>query len=155
AGSKRISLPVFWLRRARRLLPAAFLVLGVTLIGTLFFVPDVLWRQFLTEIGASGLYLENWLLAANAVDSFGTDHGASPVQHYWSLSVEEQFYLVWPVIIILLAMLVRQTHLISQRAIFAGGIGMIFVASFIYSVMVAGEESGYFSTFTHIWEFAA
>ena len=45
------------------------------------------------------LYVENWRLAANAVDYFASRDGPSPVQHYWSLSVEEQFYLVWPVVL--------------------------------------------------------
>ena len=56
--------------------------------------PPSLWPQFLAELRASALYVQNWLLAADAVDYFAVaEHSPSPVQHFWSLSVEEQFYL--------------------------------------------------------------
>ena len=54
------------------------------------------------ETIASALYVENWALARSATDYLAAENAPSPVQHYWSLSVEEQFYLVWPVLIALL-----------------------------------------------------
>ncbi|MFM9141206.1 MAG: acyltransferase family protein, partial [Solirubrobacterales bacterium] len=94
--TQKVSLPGFWARRARRILPAALLVLAFTLVATLLVVPQNLWDQFLAEIRASTLYYENWYLAGQAVDYLGQDNRPSPVQHYWSLSVEEQFYIFWP-----------------------------------------------------------
>ena len=102
-----LSLWGFWARRARRLLPAALLTLFVCAVGTLLFVPQVYWQQFLTEIGASTAYFQNWQLASDAVDYLAADNRASPVQHFWSLSAEEQFYLVWPLLIALGAWLSR------------------------------------------------
>src|SRR4051812_48747497 len=95
----RVSLSRFWARRARRLLPASLFVLLVAAIGTLLFVPVPRWPEVMTQIGASALYIQNWAVVAQALDYFTSLGGPSPVTHYWSLSVEEQFYIVWPVII--------------------------------------------------------
>jgi peptidoglycan/LPS O-acetylase OafA/YrhL len=147
----------FWVRRVRRLLPAAFLVLAVTWVGVVLIAPVTLWRQFLTEIAASAVYVENWVLAVNSVDYFAAENSASPVQHYWSLSVEEQFYLVWPLLLLLLVVSARRITTSSERrmAIVAGGVVLVLAASLAYSAAVANEPFGYFSTFTHAWEFAA
>src|SRR4051812_21630425 len=103
-----ISLSAFWARRARRILPAALFVLAACAVATQVFVPTVHWEQFMTEIRWSALYAENWRLAHTAVNYFAMDDGPSPVQHYWSLATEEQFYLMWPVLILLITRLHRR-----------------------------------------------
>ena len=100
-ASGRIKLWAFWARRARRLLPAALLTLLLCALGTILLVPEVYWQQFLHEIGASAAYVQNWQLAGDAVDYLNADNRPSPVQHFWSLSAEEQFYVVWPLLILL------------------------------------------------------
>ena len=78
-------------RRARRRCSSAALAMVAV-------VPMSLWPQCLAEMRASTLYVQNWQLASGAVDYFAVaEHTPSPVQHFWSLSVEEQFYLLWPV----------------------------------------------------------
>ena len=89
-------IPGFWARRVRRILPAA-LIAAVLRAGDVVLVPPDSWATWLSDIQASALYVQNWQLAADAVDYFAADDAPSPVQHFWSLSVEEQFYLVWPV----------------------------------------------------------
>jgi len=79
----------FWARRAKRLLPASTLALLATTLAIIAWVPHYLWHQFLTEIAASTLESENWLLAHNAVDYLAANNAASPTQHFWSLAVEE------------------------------------------------------------------
>lgn len=141
----------FWARRARRLLPAALLTLFVCAIGTLLFVPQVYWQQFLTEIGASTAYFQNWQLASDAVDYLAAENRASPVQHFWSLSVEEQFYLVWPLLVALGAWLSR-----TRAAIFLV-LGLVTALSLAYSITETASNpvAAYFVTPTRAWEFAA
>src|SRR4051812_9277470 len=98
----RVSLSRFYARRARRLLPAALLVLAVTGLASFAFLPVTRWAANAGEILASTLYVQNWLLASRAVDYSASAAAASAVQHFWSLSVEEQFYLAWPPLILLL-----------------------------------------------------
>src|SRR5690349_740519 len=68
ARSGRIALLAFWARRARRLLPAAFLTLVVCTVATILIVPRPFWQPFLREIAASSTYVENWRLSADAID---------------------------------------------------------------------------------------
>jgi peptidoglycan/LPS O-acetylase OafA/YrhL len=142
---ERISLAAFWARRARRILPAALFVLAFCTLATVTIVPETRWPQFLGEIRASAFYVQNWQLAANAVDYFASADGPSPVQHYWSLSAEEQFYLVWPVLLLLF----RRKPLIAM--------GAIALASLAFSIhdTAADPAAAYFITPTRAWEFAA
>src|SRR5699024_10049446 len=91
ARTGRVALPTFWARRVRRLLPASLLVVVATVVATIVWIPSALWEQLLGEAAAASLYVLNWTLAANAVDYLAAGNDASLVQHYWSLSVEEQF----------------------------------------------------------------
>jgi len=92
----RLDLPQFYARRARRILPASLLVLAVTLVGCVVFLSPVgLWRAA-PDIAAAAAYVPNILFAFQTIDYFHPAN-VSPVIHYWSLGVEEQFYVVWPV----------------------------------------------------------
>ncbi|MEA2195252.1 MAG: hypothetical protein QOG42_1686, partial [Solirubrobacteraceae bacterium] len=138
-------------RRARRLLPAALLTLFTCAVGTLLFVPQVYWQQFLTEIGASTAYFQNWQLASDAVDYLAADNRASPAQHFWSLSAEEQFYIAWPVLIAFGAWLAR------SRAAIIVVLGLVTGASLAYSISetASNPAAAYFVTPTRAWEFGA
>ncbi len=145
----RISLPGFWARRARRILPAALVTLAVCAVATIVWVPLNDWPQFFAELRASTAYVQNWRLAATAVDYFAAAASVhSPVQHFWSLSVEEQFYLVWPVL--LLGACARRWS-----------VGLVMAAltllSLGYSIRTtaANPAAAYFITPTRAWEFGA
>ena len=146
-----LSLWGFWARRARRLLPAALLTLFVCAVGTLLFVPQVYWQQFLTEIGASTAYVQNWQLASDAVDYLAAENRASPAQHFWSLSAEEQFYIVWPLLIALGAWLSR------TRAAIIAVLAIVTGLSLAYSITetASNPAAAYFVTPTRAWEFGA
>src|SRR5690606_12921528 len=101
ADTGRIRLARFYARRARRLLPAAYLVLAVSAVAVWLWMPLMGWRQNFREIIASALYVQNWALAADSVDYLAAENDPSTVQHYWTLSIEEQFYLVWPLLVLL------------------------------------------------------
>ncbi|MFL4472377.1 acyltransferase family protein [Paeniglutamicibacter sp. MACA_103] len=145
----------FWMRRVKRLLPASFLVLGVTLAAIPLFAPVTVWKDWASQIVASTFYVQNWRLASTSVDYLAADNAVSAVQHFWSLSVEEQFYLFWPVIIaglVALAVMLRK----KPTVVVALGIALIVAASLVFSSISTVTEPGiaYFSTFTRAWELA-
>jgi peptidoglycan/LPS O-acetylase OafA/YrhL len=153
----RVSLPRFWARRARRLLPASLAVLALSTIATVVVVPLTEWEQFLGDIQASTTYVQNWHLADAAVDYFAADNAPSPVQHYWSLSVEEQFYLAWPVLILGATVVVASRRIGLQRPAIAAVLGAVTAASLTYALVhtEGNPEAAYFSTPARAWEFGA
>jgi peptidoglycan/LPS O-acetylase OafA/YrhL len=151
-----VSLGAFWARRARRLLPAPLFVILVCAAATVALVPLTAWDRFFAEMRASGAYFENWHLASAAVDYFAADDAPSPVQHYWSLSAEEQFYLVWPLLIALAALVARRSVL-RRRAAIALVLGAATLLSLVCSVWLTAVEPAvaYYATPTRAWEFGA
>ncbi|MEO8272539.1 MAG: acyltransferase family protein [Chloroflexota bacterium] len=146
----------FWGRRIRRLLPAAFLVLFATAIATRVLAPETRWAANAGETIAAGLYVENWLLAGNAVNYLSAEEPPTPVQHYWSLSVEEQFYLLWPILILAIFWLASRARTAPLRVTRLGMLATIGISLFISVTATAAEPaSAYFITPTRIWELAA
>ena len=150
-----VSLPAFWARRARRILPAALTVLLVCALGTVALVPASRWEQFLAEVRAGTLYMQNWQLAANAVDYLGASNATSPVQHFWSLSAEEQFYGVWPALLLVAAAAARGRAPDVKRRAVAVAMTALTLVSLGYSVRhtAASPAAAYFVTPTRAWEF--
>lgn len=152
----RIDLVAFYGRRIRRLLPAALLVLALSAVAMYLFLPATLRDQTAREITASALYVQNWILAADSVDYSAAGNVHTLAQHYWSLSVEEQFYLVWPIALIALAALAARIRRFSRRRVLAVGMTAILVASLAFSIVDTAQNpaSAYFVTPTRVWEFA-
>src|SRR5690606_14214013 len=130
--SGSISLRSFYERRARRLLPAATLVLLATL-AALPLLPEVTWDSTIEDVVASAFYVENWRLSWLAVDYLAADELPSPVQHYWSLSIEEQFYIVWPPIMIAGAALARRASR-APRSVLRAVLWLLTAASLTTSI---------------------
>jgi peptidoglycan/LPS O-acetylase OafA/YrhL len=143
----------FWSRRIRRLLPAALLVLAATLLATRLVAPQTYWGNTAAQVRASALYVVNWRLAHDSVDYLASTNAPTPVQHFWSLSVEEQFYLGWPILILLLCLL---SQLARRRSVVPVSVGLAVVVglSFAYSVheTAVNPAEAYFVTPTRIWE---
>ncbi len=150
----KISLLDFYSRRIIRLLPAAVLVILVSsfFVGLL---PQVQWPDIAKEMVASTIYMQNWWLAYQSVDYLAEDSAQGLLRHYWSLSVEEQYYIFWP-IMIMLAMLVKPAlQKFPERIVFflALTVGLM---SLIYSIYLTNHNPpmAYFSTTTRAWELA-
>ncbi|WP_434810427.1 acyltransferase family protein [Microbacterium sp. bgisy189] len=159
----RIRLADFYAKRARRILPAATVVLLVTLALTVALLPQIRWESIGIEAIASAFYVVNWVFAAGT-DYLNADVAASPLQHFWTLAVEEQFYIVWPLVLVaLLAVFVRVTHAdapdghaTATRRSARIGVIVILVPSLLYSVYATATEpaTAYFVTTTRLWELA-
>ena len=147
-NAKRFSITAFWARRIKRLLPASFLVLFVSGVFVVLVAPISTWSQWLGEIQSSLFYLQNWNLAGAAVDYLALANQASPVQHFWSLSAEEQFYFFWPLLVAI------SLWFANRKAIFVA-ISLVVIASFAYGVYLTSAEPAiaYFSTMVRAWEF--
>jgi peptidoglycan/LPS O-acetylase OafA/YrhL len=148
----------FWGRRARRLVPSAALVLVVTWVVSRIVLPPGRLADTAEQIRASALYFQNWQLAHDAVNYLTSGDAATPVQHFWSLSVEEQFYLIWPLLFVLAALAGRrQGTARSGRIVLAGLVVTLVAASLAYSVYETRVDraAAYFVTTTRIWELGA
>src|ERR671912_349485 len=152
-----LSLARFYSRRAKRLLPMTVVVLGavVLVVGMWPRFDPVRMDEVSLGVVASGLYVMNWLLAARATDYFAAGLQASPVQHFWTLAVEEQFYLIWPALLVGVAWLCRLMGW-GLRPALAAAFAAVTIASLAYSVYSTQLQAGaaYFSTLTRGWELA-
>ncbi|MBP2388161.1 acyltransferase family protein [Paeniglutamicibacter kerguelensis] len=173
--SGRIDLPGFWAARVRRILPAAVAVIIAVLGATLAFLPATQWKAVGTAALAAVFSVENWVLAAASVDYLAADTEPTALHHFWSLGVEEQFYLAWPLLVLLAVWLgrlwvrLRLGSLARERAgreDTAGGLprialllvfGAVIVASLAYSMVLvgSGNPAAYFVTPARVWELAA
>ncbi|MGQ0719903.1 MAG: acyltransferase family protein, partial [Pseudonocardiales bacterium] len=93
-----IALRPLWGRMATRLLPVALTVLLTTVAAAILVLPEGRWFQTIREVAASALFLQNWRLAADAVDYAAQNNTASVVQHFWSLSIQGQVFVAWPLL---------------------------------------------------------
>ena len=150
----RIRLREFYGRRIRRILPAALVVLTASAVATLAFVPRTEWRAFLQQILSATLYVENWHLARDSQIPALADLESTPVQHFWSLSVEEQFYLVWPLLIILALWLAMRFGRPRHHLVVAV-LAVTTLASFVHGTILTQQDHNlaYFSTLARGWEF--
>lgn len=105
--SGTLNLKNFWLRRAKRLLPALFVMLAGVMLWTVLFAPERL-AALKSEIMAAVFYVSNWYLIFHEVSYFESFGPPSPFGHLWSLAIEEQFYLFWPLLLGLGFRLLRQ-----------------------------------------------
>jgi len=152
-----VKLWAFYARRARRLLPASILVLVFVALGTFLLLPTSLWTSTAHEVTASAFYVQNLWLASKAVTYSASNDVASPVTHYWSLSAEEQFYLVWPGLIIISCLVARRW--LRGRTTTTVGATLLLVTAGSFGCSVWATQThraaAYFITPTRAWEFGA
>lgn len=152
----RIALPAFWAKRIRRLLPASITVLVFATLATLFILPLSSLADSLREVLASTFYVENWSLALGSVD-YLSSHDATVAQHYWSLALEEQFYVFWPLLLLGATWLGVKFFANRRWLPMIGLVLVVSAISLIVSVVYthSNPAEAFFVTFTRVWEFGA
>lgn len=155
--SGSISFSAFYRNRIRRIAPAAVLVLLVTALAAWLFFNKARFFSVLFDALWAFLFTANWNHAAQGVNYFEASGPESPLQHFWSLAVEEQFYFIWPWLMLLVFVVVgRWRSLHKANARHAVGFVMIgiCIASFIWSLNESANSPtfAYFSTFSRAWE---
>ncbi|MEZ5408525.1 MAG: acyltransferase family protein [Acidimicrobiales bacterium] len=156
-GAGRVRLGRFWARRIRRLLPASALVVVAVLAVSWVAGSPLRWSYLSRTAAATALYGANIFFATQANDYFAADVRSNPLLHYWSLSVEEQFYVVWPLLFAGLAWAGSRLGPQRSRRLVPATIAAVVVASFGYSAWVSAHATttAYYSTVSRAWEFGA
>jgi len=152
-----VRLGQFWARRARRLLPASLLVLVFCAFVAMspYLTPTSALPGEVREILASTFYVENWYLALNSADYLGHSGDPTTVQHYWSLSLEEQFYVMWPLLMLLAAWIAVKWFGGARRRAVIVTLAVVTVVSFVFCVIftITDPAPAYFVTFGRMWQF--
>ncbi|MBA4084568.1 MAG: hypothetical protein C0493_06445 [Kytococcus sp.] len=126
----------FYTRRARRLLPALFLVLAFVITYAVVWADDTVRRRIGGDVLATLGYVMNWRLVADGDQYFGTAGGASPLRHAWTLAIEEQFYVLVPFVVLGLMAVARSRRLITLVLLLAA------VASAVWTAVVGFHDAG-------------
>ncbi|GAA4743785.1 acyltransferase family protein [Actinomycetospora chibensis] len=144
----------YWGKTAKRLLAPTSIVLAGVVLASLAILPQSRWPQTVHEIVASALFFQNWQLAADSVDYYAAHNTASVVQHLWSLSIQGQFYLLFPLAVVLVALVAHRLGADVRRAVTAGLI-VLSLGSLAYSVVLTAtsQQLAYFHSATRLWEF--
>ena len=151
----RLAFGAFWSKLARRLFPAGAVVLAAVLVGAYLLLPRSRWTGVIADVQAAALYYGNWDLALGSVDYMARDTAGSPVQHFWSLGVQGQFYLLWPVLITLVGVIAVRCGLRVRTAALTA-VGTVLAVSFGYSLWITATDPvwAYFDTGARLWELA-
>ncbi|WP_051704730.1 acyltransferase family protein [Glycomyces sp. NRRL B-16210] len=152
----KISIAGFYARRARRILPAATVVTVATVIGAWLWFPITRLEAVMQDAFTVIVYVVNYRFIAQESEYLNADQMPSPFQQFWSLAVEEQFYLVWPLLLLCLLLLVKRVprKLVGVGAAVAAG---VFALSLVLSVLVTEQAPtvAYYGAHTRAWELAA
>lgn len=155
----RISWVDFYRRRVKRIMPASTVVLLVTVAAASVLYRSSRFESVRTDALWGLFFASNWHSAAIGTDYWQADGPVSPLRHFWSLAVEEQFYILWPVLLILvLGVVGRQLRVRgrSPQALLVVTMSAVAVTSFVWALSETSDNPtvAYFSTFSRAWELA-
>jgi peptidoglycan/LPS O-acetylase OafA/YrhL len=154
----KISFQDFYARRAKRILPSAILVLIATVTASYILFPIARAKETMLDALYAALFASNYRFQAVGADYFQKDQPPSPLQHYWSLSIEEQFYFVWPVLLVAIFTMTRGRARRGKKWTRQWGLlcamSLVVAGSFAWALILSVRDpnAAYFSTFTRVWE---
>ena len=139
----------------KRLIPSSWFIALITFGLSYFLVSPHTRPQFFNELIAALFYFENWRLATDAVDYLAQNNEASPYQHYWALSIQFQFYIIWLFLFKFSASMIKRMNTISYRSLIFIFLIILSTCSFIYSIYLTNvnQPVAYYHTLTRVWEF--
>ncbi|MBU6347113.1 MAG: acyltransferase [Actinomycetales bacterium] len=157
-GRGSISFIGLYLRRARRIVPAATVVILAINIYAYFFVNEIRRHTIFLDSIWTFFFGANIRFLKEATDYFATE-GVSPLVHFWSLSVTEQFYIFWPLLLLVAAKLPLSKwskQKIAWKTQMIWVLSILIAVSFVYSLRVFDQSANqaYFSTYCRAWELA-
>ncbi|MGW4463839.1 DUF459 domain-containing protein [Micromonospora sp. NPDC004704] len=144
ARTGRLALLAFWGRRVRRLLPALLLLLSTVVVVERWLLPTTELRALRLDTLAALGYVANWRMSDRGGDYFTATAAPSPLQHTWSLAIEEQFYVLWPLVVLLL--LARSRPVVLFRVAVAGALGSTVAAALLFDP--SNPDRAYYGTDT-------
>jgi hypothetical protein len=146
-----INFKEFYARRFKRLLPTSFFVLAITAVISWALIPATMRSSLGRDVIAASLYVSNYLFAWWQADYQNLDATPSPVIHYWSLAVEEQFYFIWPMLILIFFTLAKA---LKNRIFLTYFVAAITLTSFIFSIYLTETSPiwAFYSLPTRAWE---
>ena len=142
--SGHVSLPAFWARRARRLLPALLVVLGAVALYAAVLAPASQLETLRSDGISSLFYFANWHFVLSGQSYFDLFSLPSPMRHLWSLAIEEQFYLVWPLIVLVCLRVGRGSRTVLAGVCVAGIAASVAVMAMLYEP--ADPSRAYYGT---------
>jgi peptidoglycan/LPS O-acetylase OafA/YrhL len=152
-GPGGIGFARFYSRRFRRLLPASFLTLVLTAAAYTAVANPIQVAESRRAFQAAFLYVANWFFIDQSTDYFGADVGRSPVLQFWSLAIEEQFYLVWPIALGAMSWATRRlpaARVLAPRLLI--GLGALASAGWALSLRATEPDRAYFGTDTRAYQ---
>lgn len=152
----KINFPDFMGRRFRRLLPVSAIVIILTVLATYHWMGPTAGNSVAEDAVWTSLFMANWRFISVGTDYLGAQSTASPLQHYWTLAIEGQFYIAWPLMMMILAVIARKVVGLSMRTITAAVLVVMFIVSYWWSIVSTPGDAtvAYFSTWTRAWEIA-
>ena len=156
-ATQRLGLIGFWARRLRRLVPAQAVVIVATLAASLIVLPRFMLAATATQGAAAALYVSNLLFARQSRDYFAADVETSPFLHTWSLGVEEQFYIFWPLLFAVAAFAARRWWPDRFRQVLIVGFAITLVGSMACNLVLIDQSptDAFYTLRSRAWEFAA
>ncbi len=152
---KKIHIVQYIVKLLRRLVPTAWVVAILTLIFSFLFLSVTDRFQIVHEFLASVFYVENWRLIVDSADYLAENHKASPYQHFWALSIQWQFYMIWLFLFFIVYQIIRIFRQTNIRPLLIVSVTFIVALSFVYSVQYTAIDQpvAYYHTLTRVWEF--